>query len=147
MEFMIIINENTYNLKFTMSCDQNTVNFLDTKIFVESDGSLGTSLYRKPSAGNALLHASSSHPRPLINSIPYSQYLRLQHNCSRDTDFQNEVNLLYGRLQERGYTHSILKKAFNRAKTHVRETLIHQKKAKATSQTEWLRRTLNNINK
>lgn len=71
----------------------------------------------------------------IANSIPYSQYLRLRRNCSRDIDFQDEANLLYGCLRDRGYTNSILKKAFNRAKTHVRETLIHKKTTKNESQT------------
>lgn len=50
-------------------------NFLDLQILVDADGTLCSSLYRKPSSGNTILHASSAHPQPLLDSIPYNQFL------------------------------------------------------------------------
>lgn len=57
-----------------------------------------------------------------------------RRNCSRDGDFQKEVKLLYTRLRDRGYSHSTLKKAYNRAKAPDRNMLIHKKKIKSSSQ-------------
>lgn len=81
--FLTHLKGNQYNLKFTTTCDQSAKNFLDISIFFNSDGTIDSSLYRKPLASNTILHATSSHPKSLIQSIPYSQYLRLKRNCSR----------------------------------------------------------------
>lgn len=71
-----------------MHCSQSNISFLDLVISIDAQGKLDSSLYRKPSAGNTILHAQSSHPVSLVKSIPYSQYLRVKWNCSKDSDFQ-----------------------------------------------------------
>lgn len=72
-----------------------------------------------------MLHASSSHPEPLLKS--------LKQNCSRDIDFQKSSLELYQRLKSKGYSHKCLKRAYNRVKTQRRSSLIfslkHQNKA------------------
>lgn len=87
-----------------------------------------TGLYRKPTAGNTILHASSSHPQSLIMSITYSQYLRLRRNCSADEEFWLESNSLRNRLLERGYSPTCLKKAFRGAHGHLRQDLLFSHK-------------------
>lgn len=101
---------NNYNLSFTMECSQSSINFLDLMIYVDQESTLHSSLYRKASAGNTLLHASSAHPQPLLDSIPYSQFLRLRRNCTLNTDFHKVANELRERLLVRGYSRSLLKK-------------------------------------
>lgn len=76
--FMNKLAENNFNLKFTMEYDQRSLAFLDITILKQEDGTIDTLLFRKPTAGNTILHAISSHPQPLTRSIPYSQYLRLR---------------------------------------------------------------------
>lgn len=90
----------------------------------------GLSLYRKPSSGNAILHAASSHPAPLVKSIPYSQYVRLKRNCSREFDFEKEVKALQTRLLAKGYSKTCLKE-YHRENDQNREQLIQPKGAKA----------------
>lgn len=124
--FLEVLKLNYFNLKFTMNYDQRTINFLDMQIFI-NDGSMGSSLFRKPSAGNTILHATSSHPRPLFTSIPYSQYLRLKRNCSRQEDYETEAKALQNRLLARGYSRSCLKKAYHRANLRDRDTYIANK--------------------
>lgn len=110
---------NEFNLKFTFEIDQKQLTFLDLKILVQEDGTVGTSLFQKPSAGNSLLHAAS---------VPYGQYLRLRRNCSLDTDFEAEAKLLRSRFLERGYSNKCLKKAYTRAKQQDRRSLLHDPK-------------------
>lgn len=43
---------------------------------------LSCKLFRKSTAGNTILHSFSFHPRPLVESIPYGQYLCIKRNCS-----------------------------------------------------------------
>lgn len=52
------------------------------------DGTLVSDLFRKPSVGNIILRDNSFHVQSLLHSIPYSQYLRLQRNCSDDIKFK-----------------------------------------------------------
>lgn len=71
-EFLEHINSsNTFNLKFTMTYDACRISFLDLTIIKHPDGSLQSELYRKPTAGNTILEASSLHPKPLLASIPF----------------------------------------------------------------------------
>lgn len=109
---LLAINE--YNLTFTMDCSQSKIKFLDLQICVDADGVLYYSLYCKSSSGNTILHASSAHPKQLLDSIPYSQYLTLKRNCMLNVDFHQAADDLYIKLQKRGYSHSLLKKAFNK---------------------------------
>lgn len=87
-----------------MECSGEKITFLDLTIYKDELGNISSGLYCKPTAGDTLLHASSYHHKPLINSIPYRQYLRLKRNCSSDEDFQREALALRGRFLERGYS-------------------------------------------
>lgn len=124
------MQQNTLNLKFTFTYSETSVTFLDTIITKNADGSLSSGFFRKPTAGNTILHASSAHPRPLLWAIPYSQYLRLKRNCSDQESFLCEASALRDRLLLRGYSHSILKKSFKRANGHTRREILfsHRKK-------------------
>lgn len=100
-----------------MSYSDTMITFLDVEILKNVHGGLSSGLFRKSTAGNTILYASSAHPDPLVQSIPYSQYQRLRRNFSTDESFQVEANLLRQRLLSRGYSHSCLKKAFSRVIT------------------------------
>lgn len=52
------------------------VSVLDLEIVIGPDGYIAADLYHQPSAGNTLLHVTSSHPTSLIKSIPFVEYLR-----------------------------------------------------------------------
>lgn len=69
-EFIQALNHNTDNLYFTFMCNATQISYLDLMIIKSPDGTLGTDLYRKPTAGNTLLHASSAHPNPLCAAFP-----------------------------------------------------------------------------
>lgn len=122
--FINRLNTNQFNLHFTFTYHTQNISFLDVQVIKNSTGQLITVLYWKPSAGNTLLHMSSSHPRPLIRSIPYAQYLRLRRNCTEDGDFYRQANALRTRLLARGYSRTTLRKAFNRASALDRHSLL-----------------------
>lgn len=74
-----------------------------------------------------MLNATSSHPAPLIASIPYGQYLRLKRNCSEGAHFESEARALRLRLRLRGYSNRCLKIAYLKAKNKDRSALIHDR--------------------
>lgn len=90
--FLQELNTNPFNLTFTMTFHEHTITFLDVTIHKQQDGSLTSSLYRKRTSGNSILHATSFHPQLLIRSIPYSQYLRVRRNCTNDKVFKLEAD-------------------------------------------------------
>lgn len=102
-QFMKMLSNNSYNLKFTMQSSMTTIAYLHVTINIGIDGTISTSLFRKPTSGNTILHASSAHPRSLVQSIPFGQYLRLRRNCSSDVCFRQEAGLFYEGLLARGY--------------------------------------------
>lgn len=112
--FLESLQHNTYNLKFSYSYSQEKITFLDLEIFLNEARTLCSTLYRKPSAGNTLLHATSSHPKQLIRSIPSCQYLRL--NFTLGEDFKGEAAMLQERLLARGYSRTCLRKAYNKVR-------------------------------
>lgn len=61
-EFMSIINQSTFNLKFTMLYNKQNIPFFDIYILPPEGGTIGTFLYCKPMARNTVLHAQSKHP-------------------------------------------------------------------------------------
>lgn len=73
------MNVNPYNLTFIMSYDCHKVTILDVSVEVDDNGTIKSNLYRKPMAENTILQAQSLHPRPLIQSIPYSKHLQPNH--------------------------------------------------------------------
>lgn len=90
---------NSYNLTFMMEANQSTLTFLDIKIFINSDRTIGTTLFRKPSVGNSLLHTNISHPLSMITNVLYGQYLRLRRNCNESVHFEHEAKTLIDRLR------------------------------------------------
>lgn len=118
-----------------MQYDAQSITFLDLRVFLNLDGSLHTNLYRKDTAGNTIFHYNSSHPRSLVRSIPFSQYLRLWRNCAREEDFGTGAKALFHRLLSRGYSKKVLKRAYQKAKLNQIEEFIFKKRAQLTKNT------------
>ena len=70
-KFLKHLNDAHETIKFTS--EFTSVNFLDTVISVNTDRSIKTSLYVKPTDSGNYLHNNSAHPRHCIKGIPYGQ--------------------------------------------------------------------------
>ncbi|XP_056406730.1 uncharacterized protein LOC130298192 [Hyla sarda] len=126
--FMRQLNHNTKNIKVTYSYDYTSIPFLDVTLIKDSNGFLQTDIYRKPTATNTYLHATSAHPKHVVKAIPVGQYLRIRRICSSDERFEEQAKLLQKRFKERGYSQRCLKYAYKRAKATSRHQLLHRKK-------------------
>ena len=78
------------------------MNFLDILI-LKSDTGLSTTLYRKPTDRNSLLHGQSYHPTPLKRSLPVAQMNRIRRICSTDSEFHIHKQDLENRFLQRGH--------------------------------------------
>lgn len=114
-ELLTRLNNNSFNLTFTMEYSTTHISFFDVDVRVDSSGYIKTSLFRKPTSGNTILRANSRNPGPLLWSIPFGQYLRIRRICFTDSDFEIQASLLKQRLLDRGYSCSLLKKVYKNA--------------------------------
>ncbi|KAM4044842.1 uncharacterized protein ACNLHF_008723 [Anomaloglossus baeobatrachus] len=87
------------------------VEFLDLRVMLENNH-ITTSLFRKQTATNSVLHYSSFHPRHVRDGIPKGQFLRVRRNCTDVTTFRNEAQDLTTRFIKRGYPRKVVSKAF-----------------------------------
>ena len=83
-EFFIKINTLHNSIKFDCKYSKKEINFLDTTVTIEENGTLNTKLYQKPTDSNAYLHFNSYHPVTQKENIPFGQFLRAKKICSKN---------------------------------------------------------------
>ncbi len=91
------------------------MNFLDVLVLRTASG-IETTLYRKPTDRNTILHGQSYHPVSLKRSLPISQFSRIRRICSSDEDFQQQSQILSERFRKRSYREEWIQSAASRFK-------------------------------
>ena len=112
-------------IKFTNELSTTSVNFLDTTIYINTDGSLYTDLYCKPTDSHNYLRFESAHPNHCTSSLPYSQFLRVRRICSHIEDFDRNALMLAKHFHRRGYPSTIIEESLIRARRASRDVLLH----------------------
>eukprot|EP00079_Xenopus_tropicalis_P032645 XP_017946416.1 PREDICTED: GRB2-associated-binding protein 1 [Xenopus tropicalis] len=112
-------------IKLTINYDRDNIDFLDLNIFKDQQ-ILGTRLFRKPTDRNSILHASSHHPPTTIRGIPYSQFLRVIRNNSSVDTAKIQLQEMFDRFLDRGYTEKLLITQLERALQHSQDTLLNK---------------------
>lgn len=77
MEFFSFLNLMNNSIKLTMVWSRDSIKFLDTLVYVENHR-LRTDLFIKTTDWNNLLQFNSQHPKGMLESLPYSQILRIK---------------------------------------------------------------------
>lgn len=126
-DFHEYLNDTNPNIKLSLEFSKTSINFLDLNIFVDSEGALHTTIYRKPTDRNTILRADSFHPSSLISNIPFGQFQRLRRICDTDMDFEAQSNEMYSRFKHRGYNKKTLNHALLKTKSTERSTLLKPK--------------------
>ncbi|XP_026098621.1 uncharacterized protein LOC113069710 [Carassius auratus] len=134
VDFHVYVNSLNENLKFSLDYDLHTINFLDLRISKDNEGFLHTSIFRKSTDRNTLLHANSFHPPWLIDNIPFGQIQRLRRICDSDQDFQYQSLDMQRRFQQRGYQTKTLVQAHNRAQSLERKSLLQSRPNRVSTQ-------------
>ena len=73
-------------MKFEFTYSRTSITFLDAKVFKNKNGTLCTTIHRKPSGRLNCLHYKSAHPKALKDSLPYSQALCIRRICSETSE-------------------------------------------------------------
>ena len=110
-------------IKFTADISCDTANFLDTCVHF-SDGHLWTDLYTKPTDTHSYMRFESSHPHHIKTNLPFSEFLRIRRNCSRDVDYNRHSLLFTEFFTRRGYPLDLVSEARERARDIPRSDLF-----------------------
>ena len=120
MVFLNEINSFQSTIKFTAEWSQESVTFLDTKVFHEGS-CLVRHLYTKPMDTHQYLHQCSCHSTHCKTSVALSQALRLRRICARTEDYEQRVGKFKTFLEMRGYNGEEVLRQINRAMECDRE--------------------------
>ena len=113
--FVEHLNNCHTTFKFILESSLKMVNFLDITIKKKADGTISTDLYFTPTDNLNYLLYSSEHPRHLLKSIPYSQFLRVKRIGSDQGDFVKNAYMLVGHSIRQGYLTALVIKALEKA--------------------------------
>ncbi|CAJ0927117.1 unnamed protein product [Ranitomeya imitator] len=128
--FLNRLNDNHLNINLTWKYSKEKVEFLDVALVKDGRGFISTDVFRKSTATNALLHATSSHHPQTFRSVPISQFLRIRRICSDDHTFEQQAMTLKRNLQQRGYNRKVIRAGYRRAKFASRGALLAQSRHK-----------------
>ena len=123
-QFMNEINQKHQSIKFEFKFSKESLEFLDTLVYIDSKNRLQTTLYKKPTDCQNYLHAKSAHLFSLKRSIPYSQALRIKHICSTFEEYKKHSQDLIKRFGEKGYNESTVRKQLERVDQLDRSLLL-----------------------
>ncbi|OCT75752.1 hypothetical protein XELAEV_18030940mg [Xenopus laevis] len=100
--FREAINNANDDIKFTMTADLHSVNFLDVQI-IRSQDRFMTRMFSKPTDRNQLLTFDSFHPPAVKKSIPISQFTRVCRITNDPTWVDHDLTTMRNKLVHRGY--------------------------------------------
>ncbi|CAJ0941964.1 unnamed protein product [Ranitomeya imitator] len=123
--FLTYLNANDWNIKFTFKVEENKIDFLYLQLSVDQLGNIHSTIYRKETSTNSLLHAKSAHPRHTIKAFPKRQFIRARRICDSEEEFENQARDLKQRFLRRGYMPVDVERGYQQAKDRSRDSLLH----------------------
>jgi hypothetical protein len=115
-EFFGHINSIEPDIKFTMEKESNnSIAFLDTRITRKSDGSLISTVYRKPTHTNRYLNFRSENPLGHKRAVVKTLHHRAETLITNRTDRKREIKTINTALRNNGYPDWILRSSTGRS--------------------------------
>ena len=118
------LNTKHPSIKFDYEISKTSIPFLDTRIYIDENRQLQTTLFTKPTDTHNYLHYKSAHPRHLKNSLPYSQALRLRRICTKDDELHSNCKQMEEHFLRRGYHKENLQDQIRKAILTPRDTTL-----------------------
>ena len=135
-QFHSWLNNYHPNLKFTMSTPSiEGTEFLDLFVYTKND-KIETRVYSKPSDSHSYLLPQSCHPTHVAENIPQGVAHRVYTNCSEQSEYDKCKAEFTSYLKNRNYDHDLICKAFNKAETLDRSTVISRGKSSTTGKND-----------
>ena len=131
--FIAFVNKYAVNnnfasrITFKHAVSKSSVNFLDTKVLVQPDGTLATTLFNKPTASHNYLQRNSYHVSHAKNSLPKSQFIRIRRICSTLADYDHHAKKFVDHFVHRRYNRKIVQQQSDAVRAMSRESLLDYK--------------------
>lgn len=132
-EFLELLNNIHPTIKFTSEYSKHKINFLDVIIEKDAMGHLSTDIHKKPTDTHNYLNSNSAHPNHCINSIPFSQFLRIRRIVSDQTRLKRRLDEHIEYFVNSGYPRHDLKKIANNVINLPKERVENSNKMKEPS--------------
>ncbi|XP_053556097.1 uncharacterized protein LOC128647338 [Bombina bombina] len=108
LAFVEDLNCSVNGIKFTLTYDECSIHFLDTKAYKGEDG-LKIDIYSKPTDKNNTLWFESFHPPSTFTAVPKSQLLRVDRIVSDSAIKEVRLEEMSDKFISRGYPKSLIK--------------------------------------
>ena len=129
--FLQHLNSQQPTIRFTMETENdNKIAFLDASVSREPDGSLTTSVYRKPTHTDQYLAYDSHHPQSVKHSIVKCLYDRAKRLVTKPSVISAEKKHLSSVLVSNGYPSSFVQK-ISKARTAPKKEPVAEFKSTA----------------
>ena len=118
---------NTFHptIKFQITDSTNSVNFLDTTVYLTPNMTLATTLYIKPTDRMPLLHHTSHHPKACKTGLIFSQLLRYRRLITDDREFHKKAQTLRAVLLGRGHKDRDILSQIKKASEYSQSQLLN----------------------
>ena len=123
-KFIEYLNQIHFKIKFTSEVSTNSGKFLDTTVKIDTNQTLYTTLYDKPTDTHLCLHYESAHHSPCHTKGLYGQFLRIRRICSKNQEFIDNGVKMIEHCLKRGYPFKQLKKHMLRACKFTQDELL-----------------------
>ena len=120
-QFMNKINQKHQSIKFDSKFSKESIEFLDTLVYIDSNNRLQTTLYQKPTVKTVKpIYMLNRHTRfHLKKSISYSQTLRIKRICSAFEEYRKHSQDLIKRFVEKGDNEATVKNKLREFTTKI----------------------------
>lgn len=133
MQLQAQLNSVFPEIQFTIEIEQdNCLPFLDVLVARRDDGTLETSVYRKPTHTDNMLHAASNHPTSHKASCIRSLYRRVDTHCSSPAAKEQEIATLRRMCLTNGYRPATVKRWLERRRTPTDRNQEEQREERRT---------------
>lgn len=119
------LNSNNRGIHLNYQASREKNHFLDLTISVSGESFI-TSTYFKPTDRNSFIPNYSCHHASWLRSVPKSQYLRLKRNCTQQSAFLAQAQVLTQRFVDKGYALESLTNTLDQVKCVDRTNLLKE---------------------
>ncbi|CAJ0928488.1 unnamed protein product [Ranitomeya imitator] len=125
--FLRHLNNNDWNVKLTFKTTKEEIDFLDLKLKVDVSGTIHSTIFRKETSTNSVLHAKLVHPRHTVKAIPKGQFIRARRICDTNEEFEVQARDITTRFLCRGYNPMDINQGYQQAKAMDCNTLLQNR--------------------